>query len=44
MKALYWYTNDKILKSGYTVLQIKKGLSKALIGYKIAKRNENAII
>jgi hypothetical protein len=48
MKAQYWYRNnkknrhsntsqDKILKSGYTVLQTWKGLSKAWIGYKIAK-------
>jgi hypothetical protein len=29
---------DKVLKSSYTILQIKKGLSKAWIGYKIAKR------
>ena len=38
MKAVYWYGNNKILKSGYTVLQTKKGLSKAWIEYKIAKR------
>jgi hypothetical protein len=37
MKALYW--NNKILKSGYTILQTKKGLSKAWIGYTIAKKN-----
>ena len=29
---------DKILKLSYTVLQIKKGLSKAWIGYTIAKK------
>ena len=38
MKTVYWYGNNKILKSGYTVLQTKKGLSKVWIGYKIAKR------
>jgi hypothetical protein len=38
MKALYWSENNKILKSGYTVLQTWKGLSKVWTGYKIAKR------
>ncbi len=31
-------SQDKILKSGYTVLQTRYALSKAWIGYKIAKR------
>ncbi len=48
MKARYWYRNNKknrysltsrykILKSGYTELQTRYALSKAWIGYKIAK-------
>jgi len=38
MKHKSWDNNNKILKSGYTVLQTRKGLSKAWTGYKIAKR------
>jgi hypothetical protein len=48
MKARYWYRYNKknrysltsrykILKSGYTELQARKALSKAWIGYLIAK-------
>ena len=48
MEARYWYRNKKkdgysltsrykILKSGFTELQTWKALSKAWIGYKIAK-------
>lgn len=49
MEARYWYRNnrksryishtsqDVTLKSGFTVLQTKKALSKAWIGYTIAK-------
>ena len=37
MKALYWSGNNKVLKSGYTVLQTWKGLSKTWAGYKNRK-------
>ena len=48
MNSQYWYRNKKngynntgqhvTLKSGFTVLQTRIALSKAWIGYKIAKR------
>ena len=49
MRGRYWYRNNKknryisrtsldiTLKSGYTIFQTRKGLSKAWIGYTIAK-------
>ena len=54
MKGQYWYRYNKknrysshtsqhvTLKSGYTIFQTRKGLSKAWLGYTIAKnRGEN---